>query len=119
VETKQKHMSTKTISVKTKWVATDGWRGYVEPINAIGGCNHTGSWSDSPCPTHIVKKEIDGFKSILRKNKIRFKQLVTQSSNVFCQHVYILVHPDDKIRGLELSQEYQNQSGIRLFYSCS
>ena len=32
------------ISVKTKWVSTDGWRGYTLPINSIGGCNNTGSW---------------------------------------------------------------------------
>jgi len=43
------------ISTKSRWVSTDGWRGYSEPINGIGGCNHTGSWSDSPCPTHVVK----------------------------------------------------------------
>lgn len=106
------------ISTKSKWIPTDGWRGYVEPINGIGGCNHTGSWSDSPCPTHVVKSELDGFKSILRKNKIKFRQLVTNSSNVFCQHVYILVHPINKERGLELSNEYSKREGIRLFYSC-
>lgn len=108
----------KHISTKSQWISTDGWRGYSEPINSIGGCNHTGGWEDSPCPTHVVKRELDGFKKILRKHKISFKQFVTQSSNVFCQHVYILVHPDDKERGLELSKEYQNQEGIRLFYSC-
>jgi hypothetical protein len=106
------------ISTKTKWVKTDGWRGYSEPINAIGGCNHTGGWSDSPCPTNVVKSEIDGFRELLRKNKIRSKLLTTQTSNVFCQQVYILVHPDNRERGLELSKEYQNREGIRLFYSC-
>lgn len=106
------------ISTKSKWVPTDGWRGYVQPINAIGGCNHTGDWDDSPCPTRVVKSELEGFRSILKKNKIKFKQFVTQSSNVFCQHVYILVHPNDRERGLELSKVYQNKEGIRLFYSC-
>jgi len=106
------------ISTKTKYVRTDGWRGYSEPINSIGGCNHTGSWEDSPCPTSVVKSELGGFKSILKKNKIKFRQFVCQSSNVFCQHVYILVHPNDRERGLELSKEYQNREGIRLFYSC-
>ncbi len=106
------------ISTKSRWVSTDGWRGYSEPINGIGGCNHTGSWSDSPCPTHVVKSELDGFKKILRQNKIKFKQFVTQSSNVFCQHVYILVNPTDRERGLELSKEYSRREGIRLFYPC-
>ena len=105
------------ISTKSKWVRIDGWRGYSEPINAIGGCNHTGNYEDSPCPTSVVKSELDGFKKILKQNKIRFKQLVTQSSNVFCQHVYVLVHPIDRERGLELSEEYSKREGIRLFYS--
>jgi hypothetical protein len=106
------------ISTKTRWVSTDGWRGYEEPVNAVGGCSHTGGWDDSPCPTHVVKKEIDGFKKILRQNKISHKVIVTQSSNVFCQKVYVLVKPEDKERGLELSREYQSKDGIRLFYNC-
>lgn len=106
----------KHISTKKRWVSTDGWRGYEEPINGVGGCNHTGGWSDSPCPTHIVKSEIDGFRKILRKEKIRSKLLVTKSSNVFCEHIYVLVHPDDRERSLELSKEYQKET--RLFYSC-
>jgi hypothetical protein len=105
------------ISTKSKYVRIDGWRGYSEPINAIGGCNDTGTWEDSPCPSHVRKSELDGFKKILKQNKIRFKQLVTQSSNVFCQHVYVLVHPIDRERGLELSEDYSKREGIRLFYS--
>ena len=106
----------KHISTKTKWVSTGGWRGYEEPINAVGGCNHTGGWSDSPCPTHVVKSEIDSFRKKLRQNKIRSRLLVTNSSNVFCQHVYVLVHPTDRERGLEISKEHQTET--RLFYSC-
>jgi hypothetical protein len=106
----------KHISTKTKWVSTDGWRGYSEPINAVGGCNHTGSFSDSPCPTNVVKTEIENFRKKLRQNKIRSKLLVTQSSNIFCQHVYVLVHPDDRQRGLVISKQHQDET--RLFYSC-
>ena len=106
----------KHISSKKVWVKTDGWRCYEQPITSIGGCNNTGSWSDSPCPTHICEKEINGFRSILRKNGIRSRVVVGQSSNVFCIHVYVCVHPDDRTRGLELSREYQNSEGIRLFY---
>lgn len=105
------------ISKKIKYVRTDGWRGYSEPINAIGGCNHTGDWNDSPCPTRVVKSELSTFKSILKKNGIKFRQMVCQTSNVFCQNVYILVHPNDRQRGIELSKEYQNREGIQLFYS--
>lgn len=106
------------ISTKTKWVKLDGWRGYIEPINAVGGCNHTGDWDDSPCPTRVVKSELGEFKRILKQNKIRFRQLVTQSSNLFCQHVYILVNPEQREQGLELAKEYSKRQGIRLFYPC-
>jgi hypothetical protein len=107
----------KYIGEKTKWVRTDGWRGYVQPVNSIGCCNHTGSWSDSPCPTDVVEREINGFKSILKKNGIRHKTLVTRSSNVFMVKVHILVHPEDRDKGITLSREYQDREGIRLFYS--
>lgn len=50
------------ISTKTKWVSTDGWRGYVLPVNAVAGCNHTGNWEDSPCPTNLVETEIESFR---------------------------------------------------------
>ncbi len=105
------------ISEKKTWVKTDGYRGYEKPVNSIGCCNHTGSWSDSPCPTHVVQKEIEGFKRILKKNGIRHKKLVTLSSNVFMVKVHILVHPDDREKGLELSRIYRDTEGIRLFYT--
>jgi hypothetical protein len=108
----------KTISTKSKWIATDGWRGYSEPVNAIGGCNHTGSWSDSPCPTDVVKKELNGFKRILKHKGIRFKTFACNTSNVFCQSVYLLVDPENKERGKELATEYSRLDGVRLFYSC-
>ena len=50
------------ISKKTRWVSTDGWRGYYEPINAVAGANNTGSWDDSPCPSHVCESEINGFR---------------------------------------------------------
>lgn len=117
VNTKTINTMSKHISTKSVWVKTDGYRGYLHPINSVGTCNHTGSWEDSPCPTHVVQREIEGFRKILRQNKIRSKIHVTQSSNVFCQHVNILVHPDDRQRGLELSREYSRQEGIRLFWT--
>jgi hypothetical protein len=107
------------ISTKSKWIATDGWRGYLQPVNAIGGANCTGDWEDSPCPTHVTKRELNGFKKILRQNKIPFRQFVSNTSNVFCVSVYLLVPPEHKERGLELSKEYSNTDGLRLFYSCN
>ena len=108
-------MST-TISVKTKWVSTDGWRGYVLPINAVGGCNDTGMWEDSPCPSNVAKEEIESFRKKLRKEKIRSVLRVERSSNVFCQKVYVLVHPDNRERSLEIAKDHTQET--RLFYSC-
>jgi hypothetical protein len=107
---------TKYISTKSEWIRTDGWRGYLQPLNAVAGANNTGSWDDSPCPSHICESEIKEYRSILRQNKIRSRLKVCQTSNVFCVHVYVLVHPDDKERALELAKEHQHNT--RLFYAC-
>jgi hypothetical protein len=105
------------IGEKKVWVSTNGWSGYEKPENSVGCCNCTGDWSDSPCPTSVVKSEIEGFKTILKKHGIRHKKVVTKSSNVFMVKVHILVHPNDRERGLELSREYQRKQGVRLFYT--
>jgi hypothetical protein len=108
-------MKTK-ISTKSHYVRTDGWRGYSEPINAVGGCNCTGDWSDSPCPTYVVKDELGRFKSKLRKANIRFKQFVTRSSNLFCVKVWVLVAPEDKERAMEIAKAHV-EDNTRLFYT--
>jgi hypothetical protein len=105
------------ISEKKTWIKTDAWRGYSQPINAVGCCNHTGDWSDSPCPTKVVNEEINGFKKLLKKNGIKHKKLVTISSNVFMVKVNILVHPNDRERALELAKEHEQNT--RIFYRVS
>ena len=104
------------ISKKTRWVKSDGWRGYYEPINAVAGANNTGGWSDSPCPSHVCESEINGFRKLLRKEKIRSVISVCQTSNVFCVHVYVLVDPQDRERAKEIASDYQKDT--RLFYTC-
>lgn len=106
----------KYISEKTQWISTISWDGYVQPINAVAGAKNTGSWDDSPCPSHICEKEIKEFRAILRKNKIASRLKVCQTSNVFCVHVYVLVHPDDKEKALELAEEHKKNT--TLFYPC-
>ena len=103
------------ISEKKIWVRTDGWRGYEQPVNAVGCCNWTGDFYDSPCPTKVVKAEIGDFKKLLKKNGIKYKKLITKSSNVFMVKVHILVHPNDKERASELAKEHEKNT--RLFYS--
>jgi hypothetical protein len=106
----------KSISLKKTYVRTDGWRGYEEPINAVCGANDTGTWSDSPCPSDIRAKELNKVKSLLRQNKINFKQSVCRSSNVFCVRVYLCVRPEDKIRANDLIQPLLDET--RLLYLC-
>jgi hypothetical protein len=107
---------TKYISTKTIWVSTSGWRGHSQPINAVAGANNTGSWDDSPCPSHICESEIKDYRAMLKKNKIASRLKVCQTSNVFCVKVFVLVHPDDKEKALELAKEHKNNT--TLFYPC-
>ena len=106
----------KYISTKTEYISTDGWRGYVQPINAVAGANDTGTSSDSPCPSHVCEKEIKEYRTILRKNKIQSRTMSCQSSNVFCVHMYVLVHPYDRDKALELAKEHIPNT--QLFYTC-
>lgn len=77
---------------KTKWVSTSGWRGYSEPLYAVCGANNTGMFDDSPCPTAVCEKEIKEAAKALGGIPYRLKSLET--SNVFCQSVYVIVPPD-------------------------
>lgn len=106
----------KTINTtKTRYVRIDGWRGYYEPINAVGGCNDTGNYSDSPCPSDVARKEIKEFQAMLRKEKIRYRTVGGNTSNVFCNKIYVCVHEDDRERALELANEHR-YGNTRLFY---
>ena len=106
----------KTINTtKNRYVRIDGWRGYVEPVNAIGGCNDTGTWSDSPCNSDVAQAEIKSFTKKLRQNNIRYRTTWGNSSNVFMNKRYVCVHKDDREKGLELAKEHQSKTN--LFYA--
>ena len=104
------------ISVKKQWISTSGWRGYLEPINAVCGANCTGDWDDSPCPTKVTKSELLMAKKVLRSAKIPYKQTVCQSSNVFCVHVYLCVPASKKEPARELIKPLIPET--RLLYLC-
>ena len=107
----------KTISLRTEWVSTSAWRGYQQPINAVGGANDTGSSSDSPCPSKKRKEEIAGFKKILRSNGIKHRTTWCRTSNVFCVSQYVCVAPEDKAKAIELAEAYTHET--ELFYPVS
>lgn len=104
-------MST-TISTKKKWISTDAWRGYEQPINAVAGANDTGSYSDSPCPSSVCKEELNRFKKKLKEEKIPFRQMVCRSSNVFCACRYILTHPENRIRAAQIASEMSGDTSL-------
>ena len=103
-----------TISRKTKYIRTDGWRGYSQPINAVAGANDTGNWDDSPCPSHLCTEELNKVKAVLKKNKIPFVANWGKTTNVFCVHRYILVAPENHERAAELLQPLVKET--RLLY---
>ncbi len=105
----------KSISKKTIYIPTDGWRGVTQPLNAVGGANDTGGWEDSPCPSSLREKEISGFCKKLRQEGIKYKTMWCNSSNVFMARNYVLVHPEDHSKAYEIAKEYKDST--RLFYT--
>lgn len=104
------------ISTKKGYVKTGGWRGYSQPIFAVAGANDTGSWEDSPCPSDTREREIKGFTNLLKKDNILYKIVWCESSNVFCQHCYVVVSEQDHPAAYKIATEYKENT--RLFYPC-
>jgi hypothetical protein len=104
----------KQISLRKKYVRTDGWRGYEEPEFAVAGANDTGTWSDSPCPSHVATEELGKARAVLSKEGIKVKEIVTQSSNVFCVHRYLVASEYDNERAKELLKPLKDET--RLLY---
>lgn len=109
-------MKTTEINTKTKWIETDPWRGYFQPINAIAGANNTGQWSDSPCPENVCLNELEMVKKRLIENNIPYKLVWCNSSNVFCIHGYIVVPGRMKRKAKKLIQDLPDKT--RLLYLC-
>lgn len=100
-----------------KWVASDGWRGYNEPIYAVCGANDTGMWEDSPCPSNVRAKEIGDAVSLLKSKGIPTKEVVAETSNVFCVHVYVIVPPKYVDVAREIVREHIDSTENRLIYA--
>ena len=102
-------------TTKMNYVRIDGWRGYNEPVNAVGGCNDTGMWSDSPCRSDIANAEIDSFIAKLKKEKIRYRKVSGNSSNVFMGKIFVCVHADQRLKAQEIAFKHLDET--RLFYN--
>ncbi len=105
-------------STKTKYVRTDAWRGYSQPVYAIFGWNDTGTAPDSPCNTDQGKKEGDMAGEFLKKSGFKFRIKTCLSSNVFCVHHYLIVQVEDYERAKTAAKAWyaMNRFNTRLLY---
>lgn len=112
--TKQKVSDTLRYSKKMKYVKTDGWRGYEQPINAIAGVNDTGNWSDSPSPSNVTGNELKQFQKELKQMGVPTKVMTGKTSNVFAVNNYLVaptqVFPTakSKVKKILQKKKYQN-----------
>jgi hypothetical protein len=74
-----------------EYIRLDGWRGYSKPIYAIHMETDTGQWDDSPFPN--AQKNLEAKISELKHNKIPFRVVTLNTSNVFCVNHYIVLPP--------------------------
>src|SRR5688572_26885876 len=74
------------ISKRTRYVRTDGWRGYSVPVDAVAGANDTGDSHDSPCPSATATEELKMVTDRLDQEKILWIETGANTSNVFCIH---------------------------------
>lgn len=84
-----------------------------QPVNGCCGINHTGD--EGPCPTNKVELELGAFKKILRAHNIRFRSLNTETENICCRRIFLLVPSEDLDKAKELAKEHQDYT--KLFFA--
>jgi predicted phosphodiesterase len=105
-----------SFDTSTKWVASDGWRGYSEPTYGVFGANDTGMWEDSPCRSDVAEAELTGAEKFLKSHDIPTKIMTEETSNVFCVHHYVIVPPKYYEKAKELAKEYYESTYTTLLY---
>lgn len=107
-------------SRKMRYVRTDAWRGYEQPVYAVAGANDTGESSDSPCRSSVCKMELGMAQKALKEKGIPSRLFSGRSSNVFCMHRYLIapVNLIEQARAV-MSEWYASVvSSTRLLYMC-
>jgi hypothetical protein len=74
-----------------EYVRLDGWRGYAKPKYSVHCEPDTGAWDDSPYPN--AERNIKVKVAELRRNKIPYKIVTLETSNVFCVNHFIVIPP--------------------------
>lgn len=82
---------------------------YAIPQYAVIGSSDCGSWSDSPAPTDLVRDELERFRAVLRKNRIRSRFVYIRSGNVFMVKRRVVVHSKDFARAGVVAAEFLEQ----------
>ena len=91
-------------TTKTKVFRLDGWRSWLEPVNAVGGCNFTEQWHET------ATSEVDSFCKKLRQAKIKYRCVWGDSSNVFMKIKFICVHPDQRLEAQEIAFKHRDET---------
>lgn len=82
-------------SKKKRWVSTDAWRGYDEPVFEIAGASDTGMWEDSPAPSDRVDIELVRVKKYLKEERIPYREVKGGSSNAFMGKRWIITDTEN------------------------
>lgn len=98
------------------WISSDLYRGYYEPVYAVCGANDTGTYDDSPCPSGVATKELSAIKTLLNADGIKHKEVVCETSNIFCVHRYLVTTPRDVEKARDIVEKYILSNDTQLLY---
>jgi len=93
------------VSMQKEYVKIDGWRGYNKPKYAVIGATDTGTWSDSPCNSHDVQRDIKIAKKMLKDEGFCVRSATGNTSNVFAGKRYLVVPPEQFERAKEVAKK--------------
>lgn len=98
-------------SPKRRYNKIDGWRGYWVPALAVAGSSDTGTYSDSPCPSPEILKEITRIrKEVLLPLGIKSRSRLGNSSNVFCAKRWLVVSKRDFEKAAVVVEQWLNEN---------
>lgn len=104
------------ISTKKKYIKSDAWRGYEQPVYAVAGASDTGTWEDSPNPSYKVNDELKDFQKFLAKKGIHSKIVNAQSSNAFMTKRWVVPETDKFSQAKELTKQYLKEKESKTKY---
>lgn len=91
----------------------DGWRGAYVPAFAVFSSSDTGTWSDSPCPSDIVEKELVKARALLTSEGIKTYIAHSVTTNVFCMKRHVIVRALDYDKAVAVANEKFNTGDYR------